>query len=49
MELLIYLKMNFHETFLKFIPNDPFNKNYDIKLIEQTFNDTNFLELELNQ
>ena len=32
----------FSETFLKFIPNDPFNKDYDIKLIEQTFNDTFF-------
>ena len=31
----------FDETFLKFDPVDPFNKNYDIKLIEQTFNTTN--------
>ena len=30
----------FSETFLKFFPEDPFNKDYDIKLIEQTFNDT---------
>ena len=28
----------FDETFLRFVPNDPFNKDYDIKLIKQTFN-----------
>ena len=29
----------FSETFLKFFPDDPFNKNYDVKLIEQTFDE----------
>ena len=31
----------FNATFLRFYPNDPFNLNYDIKIIRQTFN-TNF-------
>ena len=30
----------FDETFLKFYPNDPFNKNYDVKIIRQVFNTT---------
>ena len=29
----------FEETFLRFIPNDPFNKDYDVKLTRQIFND----------
>ena len=28
------------ETFLRFVPNDPLNTNYDIKLIKQVFNTT---------
>ena len=28
----------FDETFLRFYPNDPFDSNYDIKIIRQTFN-----------
>jgi hypothetical protein len=30
----------FDETFLKFYPNDPFNTNYDVKIIRQVFNTT---------
>jgi len=30
----------FDETFLRFYPNDPFDSNYDIKIIRQTFNTT---------
>ena len=28
----------FDETFLRFTPVDPFNTDYDVKLIKQTFN-----------